>query len=175
MPGLRTFATDEVLTAANMTTYLAQQAYVVKSADETVTSSTTFQDDNELVIAVSANTTYHMELLLLYRALAAADIKISWSGPASATMAWVADDFTSGATANVGPVARTLQAITGGPSAGGVESVPGTGDNLWALPKGILQVAGTAGNLTFRWAQLTSNATGSVVLAGSTLILTRIS
>ena len=56
MPGLKTFSTDEVLTASNMTTYLAQQAYLVKSVDETVTSSTTMQDDNELVIAVSANT-----------------------------------------------------------------------------------------------------------------------
>jgi hypothetical protein len=175
MPGLKTFATDEVLTAANMTTYLAQQAYVVKSVDETVTSSTVLQADNELTIAVSANTKYHVELILIYRTLAAADLQLGWTGPASATMAWVADDFTSAATANVGPVARTLQAITGGPSAGGVESVPGTGDNLFALPKGMLEVAGTAGSLTFRWAQLASNATGSVVLAGSTLILTRIS
>lgn len=175
MPGFKTFATDEVLTAANMTTYLAQQAYVVKSADETVTSSTTMQDDNELVIAVSANTKYHVELILIYRALAAADLKLGWSGPASATLAWVADDFISSIAANVGPVARTLQVISGTPSCGGVESVPGTGDNLFALPKGILQVAGTAGSLTFRWAQNTSNATGSVVLTGSTLILTRIS
>jgi hypothetical protein len=175
MPGLKTFSTDEVLTASNMTTYLAQQAYVVKSVDETVTSSTTMQDDNELVIAVSANTIYHVELILLYKGLAAADLKIGWSGPASSTLDWVADDFISTIAANVGPVARTAQGITGTPSCGCVESVPGTPDNLYALPKGILQTAGSAGNLTFRWAQNTSNATGSVVQLGSTLILTRIS
>lgn len=175
MPGLKTFSTDEVLSAANMTTYFMQQAAVVKSVDETVTSSTVMQADDQLTIAVSANTKYHVELFLIYRALAAADLAIGWTGPASATLAWVADDFISSATANVGPVARTLQAISGTPSCGGVESVPGTGDNLVALPKGYLNVAGTAGSLTFRWAQLASSVTGSVVLAGSTLILTRIS
>jgi len=174
MPGFKTFATDEVLTAVNMTTYFAQQAYVVKSVDETVTSSAVLQADNELTIAVSANTKYHVELILIYKGLAAADMTIGWTGPASATLDWVADDFTSAATANIGPVARTAQAITGTPSCGCLDTA-GVQDNLFALPKGVLQVAGTAGSLTFRWCQAVSNATPSTVLAGSTLILTRIS
>ncbi|WP_157251133.1 hypothetical protein [Nonomuraea typhae] len=172
MTGFKTFSTNEVMDASEMTTYLVQQAVIIKSVDESVTSSTTLQADNELVVAVSANTDYLVECFLIYGADPAGDIKTDWDGPASATMDWVADAITQSATATVDQVSRTAQSISGTPSHGGITN---NSTNLVALHKGIVRVAGTAGNLTLTWAQQASSANATFVRANSTLIVTRIS
>lgn len=172
MPGEKTFASEEVLTAADMTTYFVQQAVVIKSADETVASSTTNQNDNELSIAVDANTTYWVECFLIYAAHPSADIKVTYSGPSGTTMQWCADGLVSGSTSVVDDVSRSLQGLANTPSHGGIT------DNttvLVAMHKGVLTVGGTAGNLTLQWAQLASNASATRVYAGSTLVVTRVS
>ncbi|WP_157251029.1 hypothetical protein [Nonomuraea typhae] len=172
MPGFKTFTPFEVLDASEMTQYFAQQAVIIKAADESVTSSTVLQADNELVMAVSANTDYFVEVFLIYSADPAADIKTDWDAPAGATFDWVADAITQSATATVDQVSRTAQSVSGTPSHGGITN---NSTLLVALHKGILRVAGTAGNLTLTWAQQTSSANATFVRANSLLILTRIS
>lgn len=172
MPGLKTFATNEVLTASNMTTYFMQQAVIIKSADETVTSSTTLQADNELVMAVNANTDYYFESMIIYAADPAADMKADWDGPAGATLDWCSDGITQSATGTIDQVSRTAQTISGTPTHGGITS---NATNIICMHKGLLRVAGTAGNLTLTWAQNVSNANGTIVRANSMLLLTRVS
>lgn len=173
MPGEYTFSPGEVVNAAKMTTYWMDAASVTKSVDESVTSSTTNQDDNELVLDVRANTTYWVECFLMYSASAAGDIKTTYSGPSGSTFDWCADSNTSTATATVAPVSRSLQGLGNTPSHGGLEQ-SGTPLEMCALHKGVLTVGGTAGQLRLRWAQLASSTTPSKVLAGSTLMITRI-
>lgn len=172
MPGFKTFATDEVMDASEMTQYFVQQATVIKAADESVTSSTVLQNDNELILAVSANTDYWVECFLIYSADPAGDIKTDWDPPTGATFDWLADAITQSATATLDQVSRTSQTASGTPSHGGITN---NSTYLVALHKGVLQVAGTAGNLTLTWAQNTSSANASFIRANSTLIVTRIS
>ncbi|MFI9552655.1 hypothetical protein [Nonomuraea endophytica] len=172
MPGFKTFTQFEVLDAAEMTQYFAQQAVIIKAVDESVTSSIVLQADNELVMAVSANTDYFVECFLIYSADPAADIRTDWDAPAGATLDWVADAITQSATATVDQVSRTAQSVSGTPSHGGITN---NSTFLVALHKGVLRVAGTAGNLTLTWAQQVSSANATFVRATSTLIVTRIS
>lgn len=174
MPGEKTFSFREVMDASEMTTYFVQAASVVKSADETVTSSTTLQDDDQLQITVSANTSYWVDMLILYTGLAAADLKVSYAGPSGATFAWVSDGGGSGNSAVVDAVSRTLQSMGSTPSYGCVEPVAGTGAQLCGLGKGVLTVGGTGGIFKLQWAQLASSATAVRIYAGSSLIVTRI-
>lgn len=143
-------------------------ASIRKTADESVTSSTSMQDDNELLIAVAANTNYIFEGFIIYDGATAGDIIMGWSGPAGSTIEWFADSLINSATTGVDAVARTYQ-TTGTPSGGAL----GAGSNVFANPRGIIQVAGTAGNLQFRWAQLASSGTATRVRAGSMLTVRR--
>ncbi|MDF5755828.1 hypothetical protein [Spongiactinospora sp. TRM90649] len=149
---------------------------VVKPSDESVTSNISQQDDNHLTLPVAANTNYWVDAYVIYDALAAADIALGWTGPAGATMNWIADGY-GGGTALTGDsatpdgVKRSNFTISQTPSMGG----GGSGVNFVVAPRGVLQVAGTAGALTLRWTQGSSSATATRVRAGSALKLTRLS
>lgn len=64
-------------------------ARVVKTADETVSNSSTLQNDNSLLFAVSANKTYAFCILMFADILATSDFKYGLSLPASATANWM--------------------------------------------------------------------------------------
>jgi hypothetical protein len=151
-------------------------AYVVKTADETVTSSATVQDDDELFMTLGvANAVYEMTAGIIYGASAAAGtngFKYTFTGPAGAVMNWVPHvkidtDGTNAATS----IWQTSLSLTQTVSAGGAGAV---GTTMTAAPKGILTVGATTGTLKLRWSQATSNATGTKVYAGSYLALRRL-
>uniref|UniRef100_A0AAU2A022 Uncharacterized protein n=1 Tax=Streptomyces sp. NBC_00093 TaxID=2975649 RepID=A0AAU2A022_9ACTN len=144
---------------------------VVKSAGESVTSSTTLQNDNELLAPVEANATYDVFLLLLHDsdATAAADIKVGWTGPASAALNWGVHGANSAATSSTSALTnmqtRTIAEVA---AFGGGDSSGTT-----ALIYGTLTTAGTAGTLQLQWAQETSNGVATNVRAGSRLEVRR--
>jgi hypothetical protein len=175
MPGEKIFAFEEVLDAADMTTYFVQQQVVIKIVDESVTSSTTLQDDNELQFAVDANTRYSVEFFLIYNTLAAADLKAQYTVPSGASLTWVSDGIASGTTVTVDTVSRTAQFIGSTPPAHGGVEVSGAPVDMIAFHKGLLTIGATAGTLKLQWAQQASSATATYIRANSTLILTRIS
>lgn len=147
---------------------------VRKTSDEIVNNSSTLQNDNELLVAVSASTVYLVELtLLLNAANATADFKFGFTGPASATFSWgvlateAPGTFSSFIGSSLTPLAmRTISdSITVGSNTG----------NTALVLRGILVVAGTAGNLQMQWAQGTANASDSKVLTNSIIIARQIS
>ena len=83
----RTWAVNDDITAARLQaisddlTVLGAPPLAIKTATESVTSSTTLQDDDELVVTVEANTKYRVELLLLYDGNAAGDIQVKLVAP----------------------------------------------------------------------------------------------
>lgn len=164
------FQPGDLLTASDMNA-LPQFSTVVKPSDETVASSTTFQNDDHLVLAVPSNSMFIMEAMIFYTADGAADFKPGWLGPASATMQWVTNGGSITDTTNPTGANRLVFAITEASFAG----APGMGAIVMAfMPRGLLVTAGTAGNLQLRWAQATSNATATAVKAGSWIRLHKI-
>lgn len=146
---------------------------IVKSATESVTSSTTLQDDNELFAPVAANAVYDVFLHLLHDsdATAAGDIKIGWSGPSGATMNWGVHGANTSDTSSTTVTASNMQTRNIGETAafGGGDS---TGTTAYA--RGVLYTSATAGTLQLRWAQETSNAVATQVRAQSVLTVRRI-
>jgi len=147
---------------------------VIKPANETVTSSTTLQNDDDLFVSVEANAQYEMSLRLLHDSdnNAAADVKTGWTGPSGATMFWgghganVAETGTSGTITAVNMETHLINetmTFGGGDSSG-----------TYAIIGGVLTTSSTAGTLQLQWAQNTSNPIASTVRAGSVLSVRRI-
>jgi Pectate lyase superfamily protein/Right handed beta helix region len=148
----------------------ARRQYREKSADQSVTASTTLVAVNDLVASVQPNTRYDVTLNLIYDAAAAADLKIGWTGPAGATMDWTPAAPGTGATAAPFPLDIGLRSITSTPALGAV----GVGTKILATARGRLVVGATGGTLQLTFAQNTSDASNATVSAGSWLRLERI-
>lgn len=140
----------------------------VKTSDESVTSSTSLQDDNELFVTVAANTIYVVTgWLFVVSTSATPDFKSDYTAPSGATMVNSMWGQGTGATSAVGSpdmgVASTI----------GIAHTRGTfNGGLSLVPFGTLTVAGTAGTFRLRWAQNTSDAASVTVKAGSWIQLT---
>lgn len=143
---------------------------VIKTVTETVTSSTTYQDDNELLLPGEVNATYRFRLFLLHSAGTTGKIKVRFGAPSGAAVNWgvhaVHVNITSSTTvADMSVPSRLLsddQQMGGGDLAG-----------TTAFIEGVLTMGSTAGNLVLQWAQITSNAAATQVRAGSYLTMKR--
>jgi hypothetical protein len=136
-----------------------------KTATESVTSSTTLQDDDELFVTVEANSVYTVEALILYDGATTGDFKFNFDGPAGATFTFSAmlpptsaTSATAPGTTNFSQFDDTQTLALGAVGAGTPLAIPITG---------ILIVGGTAGTFKLTWAQQASDVTATRVFAPS--------
>jgi hypothetical protein len=141
-----------------------------KTADETVTNSTTVQDDDQLTAAVAASSTYLVEAFLIYDGDTTGDFRLTFAGPTGATMDWTPNGLATSQATGVGSMKLGRLPIANEDTLG----ASGSGVKAVAMPRGILTTSSTAGNLTLRWAQATASATATTVFANSWLRLTKI-
>src|SRR5690606_18086867 len=73
--------------------------FVVKSTNESVSSSTTLQNDNELSVSLTANRAYEVSGVLRVSGSTSGDIKLSWTGPSGSTMYAVVHGLGAGGSA----------------------------------------------------------------------------
>lgn len=135
-----------------------------KGSNQTVTSSTTLQNDNTLFVPVLASAVYRFDCMLTYQGgtQGSSDLKFAFVGPSGTTMAYSVQGITTAGVATAGYV-RALAGMAVGSNGGG---------NSFAVTMtGSVSVGSTAGTLQLQWAQNTSNATGTIVQAGSILTL----
>lgn len=142
---------------------------VVKAVDESVTSSITLQDDDALLLPVSANATYELRVTVYYSAAAGGGLKCGFTFPAGATLTAGVVGYLPGGSFTI---SRTSASFTSGLSNLAVE---GGSQQSTADYSGTLITASTSGTIRMLWAQNISNGTATVVKAGSLLRLTRIS
>jgi hypothetical protein len=163
------YATLDVPPATDFNSWLVNVNYATKSATESVPSSTTLQDDNDLTVPVEANAIYTVHAMILYGGPTAADLKLLFRTPTSGS-------FTGMATGLV--VAAATAADNGNiPMTGNSSEVfgcLGAGTQIMTV-LGKLVTAGTAGNFKVEWAQNTSNVTPTQVFGNSFLDLRRVS
>lgn len=171
----RTWVSGEVVTAALMNTHLRDNllslnGYVRKTADESVTSSTTLQNDDHLLYTIGAAGTYVFDVHLFAEsaANAAGDIIVGFTFP-TGTMHFSGNgahnSLASGSTGDGEWIAR-LSATSGTTNIPyGLSTTP-----TWIHIHGIL-IATATGTLQFQWAQLASNANASTVKSGSHLVV----
>ena len=137
--------------------------FVRKPSDESVSATTSFQTDDHLVLALEASKTYEVTGILLYEADAAADIKMRMLGPTGAT-GYVSWGGAAGGLGSIsGDVNFNYKILGDGTSAGGA----GAGTVLSMQYRALIVVDTTPGDVSIQWTQNASNATATIVKAGS--------
>jgi hypothetical protein len=127
----------------------------VKQVNESVISSIALQDDDELTFPIGPNEEWSYRFVIQANANAAADLRFAVSAPGGAVCQMAFSD-PEGSTS----VGQYGCGVT-------TASIPGnTAVDLYEIT-GSVRNGGTAGNVTLRWAQFTSNATNTIVYAGS--------
>lgn len=163
--GVVTLATDaETLTASSDTVVMTPGNFganiirVYKTTNETVNNSTTLQNDDELLFPIGANEVWGFYLFITGTFSSSFDWKCGWTVPSGTTMQWSAIDG--------GDVATITESGTD------VE-VTSTRDST-LFYSGVVDSAGTSGNVQLQWAQNVMFAGDLIVKAGSYLIATRL-
>lgn len=138
---------------------------VRKTADETVNNSAARQADDHLTFAVDANSFYTVQMYVKYSADQAADFQMDFTVPASATGHYNIITLPSSAVActGTGPQLHGTSVVNPINGIGGA----GTGSTCSFPLSAEITTAGTAGNVTFRWAQSSAHASDTKVYAGS--------
>lgn len=174
-----TLKTDDSLVVAGSLTVagVGQVQFVRKTADETVTSSATPQNDDHLFLPVAANAVYLVEVVLMSLDAGdfVGDITTAFAYP-TGTTAHVTGagphntDLSAGSNSNTEWIARQGQTGTSSTA-----TPYGAGTITTGLViKAQIATGGTAGTLQLQWAQNVSNATGTTVKAGSWMRMERV-
>ena len=158
--------TNKTLTAPTITG-VGQTLFARKTGSESVTSSTTFQDDDDLVLAVESGAVYEFRAVLVYDGDSAGDLKYQIAIPGGTVVA-SRQSLVSTAAGTSDDGAGFLDATTVA-TAGTL----GVGTQATVLLVGLVTID-TTGDLKVRWAQNTSNATATRLLAGSFVTLRRV-
>lgn len=137
---------------------------VHKPDDQDKTSDITLADDDDLVLAVSANTDYWVTLMLKVISHVTPDYKFAFDIPSGATLLLSSMFYTDNST---NPACRQYEVAGAAQS----ETVSGTGANMLHQVLGMVHVGATAGNIAYQWAQNTSDANITRVKADSSMYI----
>ena len=136
---------------------------VRKTVDESVTNSTTLQNDDNLKISLAANDAYEFSgMLFVSSTNATPDVKVTFTVPSGATIRWFGEGFGDGYSVSADCVEASGTTFT----------ITLAANSALATVKfnGIVVNSPTAGNLQLQWAQNASNAAAVKVEARSFLI-----
>jgi len=137
----------------------------IKTARQTVTSSTTHVNDNHLSALLSANKTYQVELELFVSAPSGGGFKFSIESNnslADANINHTGGFSTSGMNLGGNMVGSSSSVITI------------TSSNNSIKFAGYITTTGTAPTITLKWAQATSNGTGTYIEVNSFMKFTEV-
>ena len=138
-------------------------ASATKTADESVTSSTTYQNDDALFVAIDGSKNYRFDVDLFFDGANGTNIGFKWTVPSGTTMIYqVVGNNTSDAV-SVGHVFDQ----TGNPQF----ATTGAGTKQGAKFSGTVFGGGVDGTLQLQWAPLASSGTAMIVRLGSRLNL----
>jgi hypothetical protein len=138
-----------------------------KTADESVTSSTTLQDDDHLTFAIAANEEWTIQFLLTYGdVLTTTGIKMAVTTPSGATQRIFAHFVGNGGDAALAASVTVNTAFFSSTPSVSTQHV--TTVNAWVLN------GATPGNVTLQWAQNASSGTALTFKKGSFMQATRI-
>lgn len=171
------FLAGQGLTAGQLAAM--QPQYIVKPAQESVGSSTTLQDDDHLRSPLVAGAVYDVRFLL-YAAgngstgpTTPADqgrIKTAWSVPPGCT-------GLKACMGHVGPDrdSSLMRSSSHNFNTAVNYDLESTASASAIIERSLLTVGGTAGDLRLQWAQVNVGGTPTLILAGSSLRITRVS
>jgi hypothetical protein len=182
----KTWTVGEVVTAANMNAqvrdnfaYIGQSTWVVKTAAQSVVSSTALVNDTHLLFPLTASTLQYwaFEMFLVVTSNTTADFKCAFTWPTNWGATWAPSfyDATLGGywVGGTSSLAAAQALITSDNPI--VLGCSGAGQNLFAAAGIVYDAAGTgsAGNFQFRIAQNGASGT-TTVEKGSWMRMTKV-
>ena len=175
-PALTGAPTAPTAAVGTSTTQLATTEFVwtsrltaLKTADESVTSSTVLQDDNHLFLSVEASSSYILEMLISFTGDSTGDMQMQFTGPTGFDYELFGTNTYDGSSPAAGVIFPFLMTEAGAK----VIQVTNSTTHFIKL-HGVVNTSTTAGTLTFQFAQLSSSATPLVVRQYSYLKLVKI-
>lgn len=140
--------------------------YLSKSASESVTSSTTLQDDDHLFTTLAVGT-YWVDLVLTATG-GAGDIKTAWTN--TGTMSVIGRSV-------LGPTVSSADVSNGSMNSRGVtftsnQSFATDGTNSSAIYERLLVDVTVEGTIQLQWAQATSSGTATQLSTSSRMLIT---
>lgn len=164
------FSASENVTANKMNSIVG---FVAKTADESVSSSATLQNDDHLLYTIPGAGTYVFDVWLygLSAANAAGDIVVGFTFPTGTMRIGGSGPDANLASGNIEP----------GQWGASTSYTTGAIFNAYGLSTGAVTiylhgtlVATASGTLQFQWAQAASNANASTLKAGSHMCVTQV-
>lgn len=137
-----------------------------KVGDQSLSTSTTFQDDDAMNASIAASETWVLSWVLQIDAGSTGDIKFALNVPASATGIFSVTGLQIGATTatdNLVTASTTTLTDSGVLAIGGA----GSGTPVVVRASALVVNSTNAGTIKLRWAQNASDGTASKVLASS--------
>jgi hypothetical protein len=161
---LPVFAAGEKPTAAKLYS-IYTPVFIRKSAPESVTSSTTLQDDNDFSVTLSEGT-YLVWMWAHTSGAAAGDFKVAWANTGTMTITRSTNGPTSGTTdrsdTNVSLYGTAYTtAITYG--------LDGSGTSV--VREELMVIVTATGDLTMQWAQGSSSGTATTMSSASRMLV----
>ena len=159
-------AADTVLTssgassAPSFAAVASGMSLKVKTADVSISSDATLNDDASLLFAVAANEKWQFEGLIVFASGSAPDFQFAFTGPAGSVGAYTAHIYADAGTALL--AAEVADAL-----GSAIPVLVASSANHMIRFWGAIANGGNAGNLTFQWAQNSSVASSTTVHAGS--------
>lgn len=141
---------------------------VRKTATESVTSSTTLQNDDELLFAIAANENWAVLAVLMTDGATGGDIKAGFAVPAGAT-GWTGV-MGVGTAQTAFENAQTNNQADPAFGTGFPAGTLGANNQTVVLLLGFVDNDSTAGNVQVQWAQVASDGTATRVFADSYLL-----
>lgn len=145
---------------------LADLAY--KTVTTSRASTVTLTADPDFTWSVEANALYEVFINCQWTGADTGDYQIGFTGPSGAGMIWNSSALSASATLYTND--NVFTGAMGTTVGHGIIA----GSPVPLVVTGLLDTAATAGTFSFRWAQGTSNATATNLIAGSYARLTRV-
>ena len=148
---------------------------IKKAANESVTSSTTFQDDNDFSIDLDAGKTYRIETFLSVSGATAGDIKVAWvltGGVAQLSARHCRGPAVGPADVTATTIRDSVHNLTTTTISYGTDNATNS-----AIFEDFLvetTTANASGTLTMQWAQNGSSATSTTISASSYVVVTEV-
>ena len=135
---------------------------VSKTADQSITSDNTLNNDSQLLFPMLANTKYQFKLEVFFDTGTTPDFKWRHTGPASPTLVRIVE---RGSVPGSGTLSFNI-ATAYSTADNTLTSTSGTTGGYVTL-EGIIHNGANAGDFHFQWSQNSSSATATTVRAGS--------
>lgn len=145
---------------------------IVRKPSDTLRSATvTTTDDPHLTFTAEANSTYFVQLFVYYSSSTTADFKCAWTVPAgTAGLRWVLAEAVGGTDYATTTMRTSVHQPTTDTAVGGHSTSLFTGLQETC----VFTTSSTAGPITFKWSQNTSDASQTGVRQHSTIIYRKV-